>query len=173
MKRTLLALAAPFLLSAPLVYAEHAHVHGVAQLDIAIDGNMLQLDFDSPLDNLVGFEHAPRNEKEKQALRAAAEKLRKPATLFSPTAAARCIPQSPQITMPFADAQTSTTSTQDHHADVEAVFTFRCETPAALKDIEVTMFDAFPGLQKLKVQLATQRGQSGATLGSKQRRVSW
>ena len=173
MKRSLLVLAAPLLLAASLAHAEHAHVHGVAQLAIAVDGNMLQLDFDTPLANLAGFEHAPRNEKERQILRTAAEKLRKPETLFVPTAAARCIPQLPQITMPFTDAKPQAASAQDSHADVEAVFTFRCETPAALKDIEVTMFDAFSSLQKLKVQLATQRGQSGATLNTRQRKVSW
>ena len=173
MKKTMLVLAAPALFAVPLAHAEHAHVHGVAELSIAVDGNMLQLDLDSPLDNLTGFEHAPRNEKEKQALQAAAAKLRKPETLFSPTAAAHCVPQPPQLTIPFTEAKPSAAPAQDSHADVEASFSFRCNTPAALKDIEVTMFDAFPGLQKLKVQLATPRGQSAATLSGRQRKVSW
>ena len=54
-----------------------AHSHGRAKLRVATDGNLLTLEFESPLENLVGFEHAPRNDKQKAALQGMAEALRK------------------------------------------------------------------------------------------------
>jgi hypothetical protein len=40
-----------------------AHVHGAGSLEIAIDGAAVQINLYSPLDNLLGFEHAPENER--------------------------------------------------------------------------------------------------------------
>ena len=34
-----------------------AHVHGIATLQVAVDEKTMTLDFSSPLDNLLGFEH--------------------------------------------------------------------------------------------------------------------
>jgi Protein of unknown function (DUF2796) len=41
---------------------EHgAHEHGVAELNLALDGKELWIEFSSPAVNLVGFEHTPGN----------------------------------------------------------------------------------------------------------------
>ncbi len=67
-----------------------SHVHGRATLEIAIDGAAVQVNLNSPLDNLLGFEHAPRNEKERQAVRTMALKLRQADNLLIFTPAAQC-----------------------------------------------------------------------------------
>ena len=67
-----------------------AHVHGLATLEVAIDGAAVQISLDSPLDNLLGFERAPRNEKERQSVKAMALKLHQADTLFVFTPAAQC-----------------------------------------------------------------------------------
>jgi len=64
------------LLLSASVPAHEAHVHGVGQLDVALDGNTLSLHLDSPLANLVGFEHAANSAKDKQAVRAMSADLR-------------------------------------------------------------------------------------------------
>src|SRR5437879_845104 len=58
-------------------HEQHAHVHGIASLQLAVDGNTLTLDLSSPLDNLLGFEHVPRTDKQKAAVHNMAERLRK------------------------------------------------------------------------------------------------
>lgn len=149
MKRTTLALAIALPLAGPAVHAQHAHVHGTAQLAVSVEGNMLQLDFNSPLDNLIGFEHAPRNDRERQAVQRMMNTLHRPETLFIPTGAARCVPGKTRMTMPFSGTGKPGASTPDHHADVEAAFTFRCEAPSRLNGIEVRLPDAFPGVNKV------------------------
>lgn len=42
-----------------------AHVHGVGKLDVALEGNTLTLHLDTPLVNVVGFEHAASSSKDK------------------------------------------------------------------------------------------------------------
>jgi hypothetical protein len=81
----LLILLAPF----PIMAAE-AHVHGVATLQLALDDSLLHLNLSSPLDSLLGFEHQPRTEKQKTAVRHMADQLHQAERLFQPTVAARC-----------------------------------------------------------------------------------
>src|SRR3954469_21515167 len=56
--------------------AGHAHEHGVARLDVAVEGTKIMVMLDTPLDNLVGFEHEPRNDAEHQKADAAVSRLK-------------------------------------------------------------------------------------------------
>ena len=165
-------LVAICLLPLPAVAAKTAaHVHGVASLEVAIDGGTLTLQFETPLANLLGFEHAPRNEKQKQAVRAMADRLRQAGAVFTPSPAARCSATSVELESPLL--QPSPQSGDDAHADLDGSFVFRCQDPAALRDLEVGLFASFPRLQRIDVQVAGPRGQSAARLSPQQRRVSW
>lgn len=158
----------------PMVALSHepgAHVHGVAKLQVAVDGNTLTLDFESPLDSLLGFEHMPRNEKQKAAVRAMAERLNKPGGLFLPSPAASCTVQSVKLESPVLEPAKKNDG--DGHADLDAEFIFKCAQPNELHGMEVKLFDAFSNLRRLDVQVATARGQTAARLTPAQRHVSW
>ncbi|MHB1374190.1 MAG: DUF2796 domain-containing protein [Thauera sp.] len=72
-------------------HAGGAHEHGVAELSVATEGAALVIELSSPLDNLVGFEHAPANAAQREALAAAEARLREGASLFRLPAAAGCV----------------------------------------------------------------------------------
>ena len=148
-----------------------AHVHGAASLQVAIDGNTLTLHIESPLESLLGFEHAPRTDKQKAAVRALSERLNQAGDLFMPSPAARCAPVSVKLDSPVLQAGKQPTG--DGHADLDGEFVFRCENPEALRDLEVAIFPSFPNLRRLDVQVAGPRGQSAATLSPQQRRIAW
>lgn len=175
--------------------APAAHVHGAASLQVAVDGKMLTLNFESPLDSLVGFEHAPRTDRQKDAVRRMGQQLRRTETLFVPTPAARCTPQSVKlesevITASMLDPdgkQPSAVSRpadppakkqsghheESAHAEIEGEFIFRCENPENLRDLEAKLFDVFPKVTRLDVQVAARKGQKSARLSPGTRRVSW
>lgn len=165
---TMLLLVLPFVAEAAKV---GAHVHGEADLIIAVDGNQLQLELTSPLDSLLGFEHASRTEKQRKAAQALRERFARPETLFAPSAAARCTAAPAQLKAPVLDAAAGNKA--DGHAELEASIVFRCEAPDALKEVDVRLFDAFAPLHRVKAQVAGPRGQRGATLTPKRRVVSW
>lgn len=149
-----------------------AHVHGVARLDIAIGSESVVLSLESPLDSLLGFEHHPRSAAQKAAVREMSERLQHPAALFVLTPAAQCTPLDRRITSPvLEDAPKS--AADESHLDLDAEYRYRCVRPAALRDVTVRLFDAFPRLRRLDVQVATQNGQSAARLTPAQRRVTW
>lgn len=165
-RRFVVAACAAALLAQSPVLAAGAHEHGVARLDVALEGTQLQLQFHSPLDNLVGFERAPRNDRERQMLEAALTRLRDGAALWRPDADAQCKPGKTEVQPPRFDAapQPKGGKTSGEHADVQASYSFECAKPQALRALEHGLFSALPRLSRVEVQVATARGQSKATL---------
>jgi hypothetical protein len=168
--------------------APSAHEHGVAEMRIAIDGARLEIALETPLDNVVGFEHAPRNDRQRDAVRAMAAKLRQP-QMFVPTPAARCKAVSIKLesaalpaellsepgpvkpaTQPVAPAPKRE---EEVHADLDATFTWNCDAPEQLKGLDTGLMQAFRGLRQVDVQVVGPRGQSATRLKQGQRSLVW
>ncbi len=149
----------------------HAHVHGVATLDVAVDGDTLVLGLQSPLDSLLGFEHRPRNDKEKAAVQTMANTLRQPAELFVLPIAAQCRSTSVTLQSPVLEAGPGADG--DGHADLHGEFVFQCVQPRHLTGMTVQLFKAFPHLKRVDVQIATPHGQNAARLSPQRNQLRW
>lgn len=175
MRRLLLAL--PFALL-PLAVAhadddhdhEHAslgaHEHGVGSLDVALDGQTLELDLDGPAMNLVGFEHIATTDADKAKVAAAQAQLGNPLVLFSLPKAADCSVEAQDLQSPLFEAAPEeaggVAKGEHHHSDIEAHYAFTCSKPEALKTLDLSkFFKTFPGTHKIKVQLISSSGQQG------------
>jgi hypothetical protein len=158
-------------------FAADAHVHGQARLAVAIDGGTLTLLLESPTDSLVGFEHAPGNAKERAAVARMKEILERPAELFKPTQAAGCKPArfklDSALFKPAHSGHKLTHNAHAGHADLDAEFLFQCAQPQHLRGLEVRLFEHFPSLKKLQVEIAGPHGQKAIQLTPSQRTVSW
>ncbi len=154
-------------------HAHHhaAHVHGVAKLEVAVDGGNLSLHLESPLEGLLGFEHAPRNDKERAAASEMRKKLADAGKLFAPTTAAQCTLKSVQIDAPSLD--TKPASGDAEHADLDADFLFICAQPAKLTGMDVRLFQVFPKMRRIEAQVVSGKGQKATRLSSKMRYLSW
>jgi hypothetical protein len=166
-----LALAA----SAAAAHEPGAHVHGVAELRIVVDGPQLQIGLDSPLDNLLGFEHDPRTNLQRTAVRQMARTLRDAGSVFTPSAAARCRATGVLLASSAAlgESIAATPADGDGHADLDATFTWACDNPQALTGVDVDLMRHFPGLRRLKVQVAAPSGQRAIDLVPGNRSVAW
>lgn len=181
MRRLLLAL--PFALL-PLAVAhahdEHdhdhahgtlgAHEHGVAKLNVVLDGHTLEMELDSPAMNIVGFEHAASTDADKAKVAAARQQLEQPLKLFALAQAAGCKDEAQELQSPlFGDAAHADDDGDAHehehghqHADVNAHYQFTCATPAKLTQLDLgPLFKTFPQTQKVNVQLIGPNGQKG------------
>ena len=170
-----------------------AHLHGVARLDVVLDDKILQLSLQTPLANLLGFERAPRNPAERQAVRAMALRFHAGATLFVPTAAAGCsllgselgsgVIEAGLLAAPAAmaakppaapaPAPAPAANTAPEHADLDVTVRFLCTQPSALKGVEVRLFQAFPRLRQLDTALASGKAQRGTRLTPQQTMLSF
>ncbi|MBI5899709.1 MAG: DUF2796 domain-containing protein [Rhodocyclales bacterium] len=147
--------------------AQAQHAHGEGRMDIAIDRERLAISLELPLDAAVGFERAPKTEKEKAALAAAQQAVADP-TLFMPTPAAACKPEAPKVVLPESGKAGG-----EQHADIEASHVFRCANPAALKSVETTIFKSFKRLYRLEARRAGPGGQGAARLTPKHPVIAW
>lgn len=166
----LLVLAAlPAAFASPAL-AGPAHVHGKGDLAVVVAGDTLTLTLEIPLDALVGFERAPRNEREKAAWQAMEQILGDPAALFQPTAEAACTPAAKTVHLPFG---TGGQAAADDHGDADAEYVFKCARPAALKGFATTIFQRFPRLYRLDVKRSGPSGQGAARLAPKLPSLAW
>ena len=141
-----------------------AHVHGIAELNVVVDADSLLVELNSPAANLVGFEHAPRTEAQRTALAQARGTLEDGAKLFVPNPEAECVQISHMTRLqPEADAATEP-DVADAHADAHGEWAFTCGKPASLVQLDVRLFEAFPGTERLRVQLVTSAEQRGTEL---------
>ena len=99
------------------------------------------------------------------------ERLNRPGELFSHSPAARCTYVS--VALDSAVLTPGQQAAGDGHADLDGEYVFRCENPAALRELEVRLFQHFPKLRRLDVQVAGPRGQSAARLSPQQKRLAW
>ncbi|MDO9091773.1 MAG: DUF2796 domain-containing protein [Rubrivivax sp.] len=139
----------------------HAHEHGVVRLDVAVQGESLTVNLDAPLDSLVGFERAPRNDKERQAADEVLARLKSGAGLFNGDASAQCTLSKAEVKAPVLEAGATA---KGGHADLEASYEFRCTLPAQLRTLDLGLFEAFKRIQRIDVQVAGARGQVKVTL---------
>lgn len=168
---------ASFSLCTAMSHAAGAHVHGLAKILVASDGNDLEIEFISPLDNLIGFERAPRNDKERKAVENLMRHLNAPHSLFVTPIAATCTHIKTAVDAPILQSPSKSKHVHgkhdNQHAEITAVFSFQCTNPAALKSIELRLFDVFPNLQRVQAEVASKGGQAASSLDRAHRTLSW
>jgi hypothetical protein len=137
-----------------------AHQHGAASLQVSVEGRALQITFEGPADNLLGFEHAPRSEAQRQTVARAEQQLKQPVLLFAIPPAAACQPQPAQVEMKLPAQGSGET-----HSEIEVEWRWECAKPDALAHVDAGgLFKNFPRLKQLKVQVVTAQGQRTAVL---------
>ncbi len=180
----LAALALACGVSAPAQAAGAAHEHGVARMTLVQDGAQLVIELTGPLEHFVGFERAPRNEREREAVRDMARKLRE-ASLLAPHVDGQCRAVAPAtlsstVLEPAlldeggaAARVERSNGLPREHAELQARWEFNCTKPNALKAVEVRLTTVFRKLGRIEVQLATPAGQGRRTLNHNARELRW
>lgn len=153
--------------------AHGAHVHGVGDLNVAVDGNALLIELHGPAANAVGFEHPPRNAAEEQTVAEVRAKLADPAATFRPNAEAGCLLTEVEVFLELAgdDAGHAHDHRHDHdhgqseiHSDAGVAYRFDCNAIDRLQSLDIALFETFPGTERLRVQLITADTQRAAEL---------
>lgn len=163
-----------------------AHEHGVALLDVVLEGQVLSIELHSPAINLVGFEHAPTSDEERARVARARQALSAPLPLFGiPDAAGCTLAQNEQSSPLFGshdDREPEEDGHDEHdhdsqhggHADVDAHYQLNCRDVARLKGLDLGgFFDTFPQTERLQAQVIGPNGQQGLQLAPGQARIAF
>ena len=144
------------------------HQHGASTLEISLEKNTLAIRWESPLNDLIGFEHAPRSAKEKAAAQNLLSLLDDPSSAFKPNSEAMCRMVAKSITAPnLSDIQTKHTgdaSTHDHdhavHSDLDYSVTYHCSSPDALSQLNIRALTTWPAIKDIDASLVGPGGQA-------------
>lgn len=167
-----------------------SHVHGIAALNLVLEGQEVYVELGSPAADIVGFEHAPSSDADHAALDKAVATLKDGERLFRFNDAAACRMETINVASALLEEDHDDHASQhssdhghekkdkhDHvehegetHADIEAVYHFECSSPGKLTEVKVELFDAFPVMQKLELQYVIEARQ-GATVLTADNRV--
>ena len=154
-----------------------AHTHGVAEVNIAIDGSKADVEFRAPAESVMGFEHEAKSESDKQKRDAA---LRTVQTKIN-----QMVVFDPKLNCKFSEVKTviveeegepgksqSDKSAHGHkdqkktaeHREVRATFSAACDKTLAGSRVTFGVHKTFPAIGEIKVQVLGDAKQSGATI---------
>ena len=154
-----------FILATPIEGAESAHEHGVGTLSIAVEGHDVEIELTVPGSDVVGFEHIPSSESERQAVITGVEILRDVNGIVVLTPKAKCRVEDVEV-----DSGLMEDKKDDHkevHSEFVAHYHFHCDNPKQLTSATLGFFKAFPSAHELEAKWITPRGQGAAELIAK------
>ena len=171
----LVALALPLgAFAAEPAHRHHGpHVHGEATLNVGIDGQLLLVSLEAPGMSLLGYEHPPRDEAERGAYQKTIATLNAPADWLVLPAAAGCTLDDAKVAPHGFGTGASDAKPDDdeedepaghEHADFDTSYRYTCHAPLALHAFEVKLFERFPSLHKVNVDLVLPDRQGSQSL---------
>jgi len=152
-------------------HEQGAHVHGHVNMNMALENDQLYIELRSPAVNIVGFEHQPQTQAQKETVSDAIRVLRKAGQHFSFPESAQCVLVSAEIKSELVPDEhkhdheiVSHKSHAAKHSDFDLSYAFDCKRPGELDYIDVLISEAFPGIEHILVQYLMPSGQGAAEL---------
>lgn len=176
----LVAIAAAQPISAEETRQLDAHEHGVGELNIAMDGTEIAMEFHAPGSDIVGFEYEAESAEDLAAIEAAMATLSDPLKLFAVPDGAGCAATKASVVLlgdedhdehddhGHDDHGHDDHGHEDHaeaehgddagHTEFKAEYSLTCANASALTAIAFPYFELFPNAREVEVQLATPAG---------------
>ncbi len=159
-------------------HGSHAsHTHGVAKLTVAVDNDVVEIEFRSPAVNLIGFEHQASTKLDFEEINRAKAILNQNNVMFS-FSGGDC-----QLINHFVDVSSIIDKSQlkghqpkrskyshqhdDNHTDVHATYHYSCENTSSLTSITVNVFTLFENIQQAQAFWINSSTQGVVLLNSK------
>jgi hypothetical protein len=148
-------------------HSHGAHAHGKGELELLVDGQTLQGVFRTPMDSLLGFEHAPKTDAQRNAVDSLRKRLENPAAVLSPNLEAQCTAKHQEATSTLF-----TGAVKGGHSDLEYRFTFVCAQPEKLTALDFVALKDFKRLTEVRVQLVTASAQRAVVVRKRDPRIA-
>jgi hypothetical protein len=139
------------------------HVHGEVTINVALEGNSLAVELNSPALHVVGFERAARSPEEQRVVSEANTWLKSGAGIIGVPTTALCRLQSVTYTPPASTAK---------HPDYRASYLYRCDQPTALAWVELWALRRLKGVEKVEFNLLNGSVQKQLDLGGNPGRIA-
>lgn len=127
-------------------HREHgAHVHGSAELSIAFDGAQGKIEFKTPSDSIVGFEHAAKSAADKKAVEDSLKKFE--------TNIAEMISFDKTLQCQFSKEKLEVVVEGKNHSNTVAAFNVRCSQSPVGATLVFNIQKHFPKIKDVDAQI--------------------
>ena len=162
-------------------HTQTAHEHGVAQMSLTIVKNDVLIEVTSPLYNVIGFEHKPKNDEQRINFKQQIKVINN-AKLVQLNNSAQCSLVEVNLVNPFHHPdrhdemhhQHNDKHNHDHkhgnhmhstHKDMSFEYQLHCDAPEKITTVNAeALFKAWPNLKNLRTEWIFQNKQSAANL---------
>ena len=175
------------------VRQKDSHEHGAANLKLALEGEKLQLEFEVPSESLIGFEHFPKSQSNREDFSNAIKILSDPSRLFSMSREGECLLVGMNIFQSLfsneeehghdesEDEHSKDESEDEHghdelgkseiHSEFKSNYSWNCQHLDEIDSIGTQLMTVFPNIEEIRVNWISNNGQGSLELESKDDRI--
>ncbi len=138
------------------------HEHGVGELNIAIDKNIVDFEFMLPGADIVGFEYEAKSNNDIALVNDALSKFDNHNNIFVIPAEGKCNLAASEITINQEEEHDEHDEHEEHaeeaHNEFYAKYSFECGNISAINKIDFPYFKTFPNSGELEIQFVSELG---------------
>ena len=178
MKNILIVLVCLFVsfdILAQVARQKDSHEHGAAIIKMVLEEERLQVEFEVPSESLIGFEHFPKSQSNRENFNEAIKILSDPSKLFSMPIKAECL----LVGMNVSQSLFSNEEEHGHdesekseiHSEFESNYYWNCQHLDEIDSIGTQLMSFFPRIEEIRVNWISNNGQGSLELESKDDRI--
>ena len=152
-----------------------SHEHGAAIIKMVMEEERLQVEFEVPSESLIGFEHFPKSQSNRENFNEAIKILSDPSKLFSMPVKAECL----LVGMNVSQSLFSNEEEHGHdesekseiHSEFKSNYYWNCQHLDEIDSIGTQLMSFFPRIEEIRVNWISNNGQGSLELESKDDRI--
>ena len=157
------------------VRQKDSHEHGAANLMMVMEEEKLQIEFVVPSESLIGFEHFPKSQSNRENFHEAIKMLSDSSKLFSTPAEAECLLTGLNVSQSlfFSEEEHDHEDSEkaESHSEFKSNYYWNCLHIDEIDSIGNKLFSFFPRIEEIRVTWITSSGQGSLELESGDDRI--
>ena len=193
----LVCLFVSFDILAQVARQKDSHEHGAAIIKMVMEDEKLQIEFEVPSESLIGFEHFPKSQSNRENFNKAIKVLSDPSKLFSQPIKAECLLVGMNVSQSLFSNEEEhghdeSEKEEEHghdesekedehghdesekseiHSEFKSNYYWNCQHLDEIDSIGTQLMSFFFGIEKIQVNWISNNGQGSLELESKDDRI--
>ena len=182
----LVCLFVSFDILAQVARQKDSHEHGAAIIKMVMEDEKLQIEFEVPSESLIGFEHFPKSQSNRENFNKAIKVLSDPSKLFSQPIKAECLLVGMNVSQSLFSNEEEhghdeSEKEEEHghdesekseiHSEFKSNYYWNCQHLDEIDSIGTQLMSFFFGIEEIRVNWISNNGQGSLELESKDDRI--
>ena len=182
----LVCLFVSFDILAQVARQKDSHEHGAAIIKMVMEDEKLQIEFEVPSESLIGFEHFPKSQSNRENFNKAIKILSDPSKIFSQPIKAECLLVGMNVSQSLFSSEEEhghdeSEKEDEHghdesekseiHSEFKSNYSWNCQHLDEIDSIGTQLMSFFFGIEEIRVNWISNNGQGSLELESKYDRI--